>query len=167
MDRNAFWSLIEAARSISPCNESMLEAVKARLLALTPAEIIAYQEHFHACKHQLYTWDIWGAAFVMNGGCGDDSFEYWRGMLISLGKRAFDTALNDPDSLADLTFEGEAAEGDWDFEDFLYVAYEAYEEKTGEEMPELDLPVDAEPSGEAWEEDEVFNRHPKLDKRFG
>ena len=34
-----------------------------------------------------YRWDLWGAAYLANGGCSDDGFDYFRGWLIGQGRK--------------------------------------------------------------------------------
>lgn len=168
MDRDEFWALIHEIRAVAADNEEMAEKLKARLEILAPDQVAAYETHLCACMDQLYTWDVWGAAYVMNGGCSDDGFEYWRAMLISLGKEAFETALNDPDALADINFDDEEAnEGEWEFEEFSYIAPEVYTEMTGHEMDVVKQkgPGD-DPAGEAWDEETVSAKYPRLAKRF-
>ena len=47
---------------------------------------------FAAIRRQLderaYTWDLWGAAYVIEDGCSDDCFRDFRAYLISLGPHA-------------------------------------------------------------------------------
>jgi hypothetical protein len=50
---------------------------------------------------ESYRWDLWGAAYLINGGCSDDGFDYFRGWLLSQGRAIWQATLADPDSLAD------------------------------------------------------------------
>ena len=63
-----------------------------------------------------YCWSLWGAAYVINGGCSDDPFVDFRASLISRGRQVFERALSDPDSLADEDFDG----SDWFNEGYQY-----------------------------------------------
>ncbi|WP_236064785.1 DUF4240 domain-containing protein [Reticulibacter mediterranei] len=80
---------------------------------------------------------LWAAAYLMNGGCSDDGFEYFRGWLIAQGATVFSQAVNDPDTLADviLSHQRDLPEGDFECEEILFLAQHVYHEKTGEEMP--------------------------------
>lgn len=166
MDITTFWAIIHETRAVSADNDEMIDGVRIRLEGLSPDEIAAYQNLFDDCMQQLYRWDVWGAAYTMNGGCSDDGFEYWRAMLISQGKEAFETALRDPDSLADLEFDEEASEGEWDFEDMLHLANEVYQQKAGKELNGSRSEA-GDPVGEAWNEETVYDRFPKIKQRFG
>src|SRR5882672_4855014 len=97
---------------------------------LTPEELLDFESCFDRVHKESYAWSLWGAAYLMNGGCSDDGFEYFRAWLIAQGRQPFEMALEDPDTLATLVNpEGE-------LEEFMYLARQAYEEKTGEEMPD-------------------------------
>lgn len=164
MTREAFWKLIESARGSGDVDESV-EAVADAVRSLDPQEIVDFDRHLYELMAASYSWDIWGAAYLINGGCSDDGFDYFRGWLILQGQGVFEQALRDPDSLADL----EILEEDVECEDLLYVAYEAYEAATGKEIPaasRADLPE----LGEDWDFDddqEMKKRYPKLFARFG
>lgn len=81
---------------------------------------------------------FWAAAYVINGGCSDDGFEYFRGWLITQGREVFQQALSDADSLADHP-PVQAAAAEWEdleCELTLGIAYDAYQRATGEPMPQ-------------------------------
>ena len=107
--------------------------------------------------HRSYRWDLWGAAFVINGGCSDDGFEYFRGWLMLQGRDVWEAALRDPESLADVPLDGNA-----DCEDVLYVASEAYERVTGRSLGSHSEPHADQPAGQAWEEEDLETLYPRL-----
>lgn len=114
-----------------------------------------------------YTSELWGAAYIMNGGCSGDMFEYFRAWLIAQGRATFEAALKDPDTLAKASLTlGEP--GNHDFESLLYAPAEAHEAKTGKELPRSPRPRKPEPSGEQWSEEngDLERRWPRLWKRF-
>ena len=78
------------------------DALKEELLKLSPKEIVSFDTHFTQAMDEAFHWDLWGAAYLMGDGCSDDWFDYFCRWLISLGRPAFDAALKDPDSLADV-----------------------------------------------------------------
>jgi hypothetical protein len=69
-----------------------------------------------------YRWDLWAAAYVINGGASDDGFEYFLGWLMAQGRTRWEATLADPDSLADIV---DADTGDLDGEELLYIALAA------------------------------------------
>jgi hypothetical protein len=42
---------------------------------MTPQEVVGYQQQFTAQLSRAYRWDLWGAAYLMEGGCSDDGFD--------------------------------------------------------------------------------------------
>ena len=108
-----------------------------------------------------YRWDLWGAAFVINSGCSDDGFDYFRGWLMLQGHDVWEAALRDPESLADVSFDGDA-----ECENVLYAASKAYEQLAGRSLPPPRDGHPKEPMGTAWQETDLEALHPKLWKRF-
>jgi hypothetical protein len=74
-----------------------------------------------------YDWGLWGAACVINGGCSDDCFDYFRAYLISRGREVFEAAVADPDSLASVEIDDEES-----WEDWMSPSMYAVEARTGE-----------------------------------
>lgn len=108
-----------------------------------------------------YRWDLWAAAYIINGGCSDDGFRYFRDWLISEGRSVFEKALKDPDSLADLPHVDPA-----ELESFGYVALDLHEEKGAGRMPRSAAVEEREPAGEPWDEDAVGDLLPRLDAKY-
>ena len=79
--------------------------------------------------YDSYTSEMWCAGYLMNGGCSDDGFEYFRLWVISRGRKVYEAALANPDNLID--YIAEDAEVDFfEFELFWYAAIDAFEEAT-------------------------------------
>ena len=190
MDLNEFWTLIDAARAEArPLNgDTMAAALEHRLVALTPAEVVQFGVHFEHLHAEAYRWDLWAAAYLILGGCSDDSFDYFRSGLISLGRATYEAALANPDSLAAHPMV-QAIAADPDLEDDLcmeevdYAPGAAYEELVGivdgdgeafyqaveavQGKPEDD--GDGDPAGEGWDFDddaEMARRLPRLAALF-
>lgn len=169
MEADEFWRIIEASRAASDGSFDGRAQALAEELVKRPAEdIMSFYGAFRDAMDRAYTWDLWGAAYVLGGGCSDDGFTDFRSWLISRGRTAYEAALADPDSLEGVKF-GPNGEEDCFFEEFRYVALSAYQSKTGEEMPELDREFPTEPSGEPWQEDdeELERRYPRLWSKHG
>jgi hypothetical protein len=161
MDTQAFWNLLDG---LDP--EDAATELAARLEELEPAEVAEFQRHFDEAHERAYTWPLWGAAYLMEGGCSDDGFTDFRYGLISRGKTVYEAAMADPDLLAELLDEEDFLSN----EEFGYVAGRVYESLTGEEIPRGDQPPALEPAGEQWDfDDEDLNaaKLPKLAARFG
>ena len=163
MNRETFWQLIEDSRGASGGGcEDHAEALQALLAKLPSDEILAFDAEFDACLGESYRWDLWGVAYLINNGCSDDGFEYFRCWLIAQGREYFEGALRDAQRAADRAVRREA-----ECESILYAALSAYEELTGEE-PTIErwrrLPK--EPSGKQWEESELADLFPAVAARF-
>jgi hypothetical protein len=160
MNIDEFWEII-ANGSNSDEPETI---IRNELEKLSPDEIASYQSHFDTLHANAYRWSLWGAAYLIGGGCSDDGFTDFRYGLISMGKDVYESALADPDSLASLGPDVEIAN-----EDFGYLAQEVYEEKTENEIPRIEYTAPIEPTGEEWDfddENENSKRLPRLSKLF-
>ena len=96
------------------------------------------------------------------GGCSDDSFEYFRAWLIAQSRDYFGMALSDLQGAARRIKPGHEVH----CEPLIYVAMEAYGQKTESELPPSDFKAPTEPEGEEWDEDSVTQLYPKLAKKF-
>lgn len=174
MPEDRFWEIIEHRLGPGVDPDARMETLRASLRDLSLKEVIAFEVTFRRLLNEAYSWDLWGAAYVIHGGSSDDGFEYFRRWLVSRGRDAYRAAMADPDSLADLALEPTGPFGVWEFEEYYYVALEVFEEKGGEgdvrdhSEPEAGLGT-AGPSGEPFEDDEdhLSRRYPRLWERFG
>ncbi|GAA0646729.1 DUF4240 domain-containing protein [Streptomyces thermocarboxydovorans] len=171
MDEAQFWELIDAAREDAGGDpEEQADLLVERLVQLDPESVLDFARHFESRYHRAYTWDLWGAAWVLLDGASDDAFDFFRCWLIGQGREVFEGALhNDPDELAELLDDFDE-EIDGDGEELGYAADEAYEQLTGTVAPDLELPpAPAEPAGTPidFEDDAALaERYPRLWSRF-
>jgi hypothetical protein len=166
MDEAAFWALNDETRQAGGGDtERQSGLLEERLTELPAQQIAEFGRIYHDIDQRAYTWDLWGAAYVIEDGCSDDCFRDFRAYLISLGHGAYSAALRDPDSIAPVVEDAEA--GDWENADD--VAPDAYEEVAGEDIPSGDSDVSGKPRGEPWDDeqqDELVRRYPGLAARF-
>jgi len=134
------------------------------LMELPPNAIEGFRERLDDVLARAYRWDLWAAAYIINGSASDDGFQYFRAWLISRGQRVFEQALKDPAGLETFVPNDPA----WlaEFEEMLYLPVYALEQKTGEEVP-LPEPLEtneevAKPAGEPWDEATVDEIYPGL-----
>ena len=171
-DDTLFWKVVDSTIGLEQYPDRQLAALHSALSKLSLQQIVQFEESFDAAMKRSYSWDLWGADYVVHGGASDDSFEYFRCWLISKGKRVFERVLADPDSLAE--FLAPDVRGILEFESFAYVARKTWGEKTGKpgtEMPNAApmLYTDRQPTGVPFDEvsASLAKRYPKLWKRFG
>ena len=127
-----FWRLIRLSRAGSGGDTcSQLDNLRERLVKLPEAELRAFDQVLWGLMDDSYRADLWGAAYIINGGCSDDGFDYFRGWLILQGEKTFMDALKDPDSLATRARRVFDEGGEFECEDALGLAFEIHQAKTG------------------------------------
>jgi hypothetical protein len=160
MDEAHFWQIVDRVhRAAGDDMDLKCRIIERDISALPAAEALVFARLFDTVMGRAYHWPLCGAAFVINGGCSDDTFCDFRAALISRGREAFESALADPDSLAD-------AESDaWFDEGYQYAVVKGVKAATGGERPSTGPFPD--PSGQDWKEDEVYGLFPRLAAKFG
>jgi hypothetical protein len=184
MDSRQFWALIEAARAATggDCEQQATQLVVA-LRERSVSDVLDCH-HLHSwLMAKSYRMELWGAAYLINGGCSNDGFDYFRGWLLGQGRATWQAALADPDSLAShpqvraRAWQPQRFDSLW-CEDMWAVASRAYQALTGQELtvevadlhpwpPELEEDWDP---GEDWDfEDaaETRRRYPRLWALYG
>ena len=66
------------------------ESLASFLSNLAPQEIVDFERIFGELMDQAYSWPLWGADFIIGGGCSDDGFIDFRGWLISVGREIYE-----------------------------------------------------------------------------
>jgi hypothetical protein len=157
MNEQNFWKVINAMR----------HGVSLKLILndRTPNELVQFMVRFDSLKSTAYDFKLWGAAYVINGGCSDDCFDDFEESLIKQGRKYFYEAVKNPDNLADLMdeqpFDSEIIAN----ERIPYIIYTEYQRKTGNEPPRLNF-VKYKLKGERFDEDTVRKNYPKLAKKY-
>jgi hypothetical protein len=172
MDTDRFWKIVEASRSrFDPARvdgnmERQVEDLRKLLLPLPPQEIVDFRNRLQERMDAAFRWDLWGAAYIIAGGCSDDGFTDFRAWLISMGRTVFERAMSDAESLVDVA-DAPGVE-DVFFEEFQYVPVQVYEESTGREIPDPPGPFLDTPIGERWSEegDDLRRRFPRLWEKY-
>ncbi|MFI7607987.1 DUF4240 domain-containing protein [Micromonospora sp. NPDC049366] len=172
MRTDDFWQLIDEARAGGGGEAGAVAARAVALLAeRDPAEIVGYAHHQQRVLAASYKVDLWGAAYLINGGASDDGFEYFRGWLMTQGRQVFARAVADPDSLAELPQVRAAALTGEEFEseDMLAAPWEAYRKATATDLPADRDPVPTPDLNDFWDFDdeaEARRRLPRLAALF-
>lgn len=148
MTEDDFWSVIDEVDSDS------LASIDARLRAMSDREYVFFYKMLCDYIHRAYSHDLWGVEFIMNGGCGDDSFSDFRVWLVFQGREIYEAALRDPDSLAAYW---KCSEEDWGQGEYLWstVCDAGKEPEDVEQYPSREI------AGTPWEEDDLPTRFPK------
>lgn len=131
LDEETYWGLIDASLKASRNQREQEQYLIRELGRLTPKEMIGFRLRTDRLLYDTYTSDMWCAGYIMNGGCSDDGFEYFRNWVISRGKDVYYRAKEHPDSLVSQVKRGIDS---YEFESFWYVALNAFEAKTGKDL---------------------------------
>jgi len=100
VDIGTFWDIIETARASAGPDRPFHESLTDHLATLSEDDILEYHERFEKMHDALYRYDLWAAAYLIRGGCSDDSFIDFRAGLIAQGRDWYEQAMTSPDSLA-------------------------------------------------------------------
>src|SRR5436190_6629643 len=107
MGEKEFWAIIHSCPGDDGADH---DALVETLATFSEDGILQFAHWFDTFTNRAYTVDLWGAGYLINGGCSDDGFYYFRNWLIGQGKEVYDKAVADPDSLADVVAGRQFAE---------------------------------------------------------
>lgn len=162
LEENKFWEII--ALTLKKSNgdyELQQEELAKELKKGSLQDIIAFDNRFRELMGNSYNYELWGAIYIINGGCGDDSFDYFRSWMIAQGKDFYFKTLEHPETLIDLNRN--STEIEW--EGVSYVAATVFEELTDQEIPSLFI-GNQEITGFDWDEDDLASMFPELTKKY-
>lgn len=166
-DEDWFWEAIAQSKiGMSKGDyEYQTQNLTELLKTFSPKDIVKFDGVFNYLLLKSYQWKLWGAIYIVESGCADDSFNYFRSWLISNGKQVFYDVLSNPENLIKYI----DPDVDCSLEEIAYCANDAYEEVTGKELLDhMDgfSPIFHEPSGKEWREVDLPKMFPQLWKKF-
>jgi hypothetical protein len=100
VDADTFWEIIAAGKARAGPGRPFGQALADHLATFNEQGIVEYQERFDRAHEALYRWDVWAAAYLIGGGCSDDSFTDFRAGIIAQGRDWYDRTIACPDNLA-------------------------------------------------------------------
>ncbi|MEP3889937.1 MAG: DUF4240 domain-containing protein [Hellea sp.] len=153
-DKN-FWSIIDKTKADDQDTQS--QQLKVHLSQLSKDDLIAFEAVYRAKLSKAFHWDLWAAAYIINGGCSDDGFDYFCDWLISRGQKVYVDALENPETLV-----GEATPWETEFEEYRYIMMEVMEDVHHGEFPLPSVTRPPEPLGDSWDEESVEEKFPLL-----
>jgi hypothetical protein len=165
MDEDRFWKIIQNAKdSANGDYEQQQTELADELRKLRPDEIILFGNRFRHFRGQANTWELWGAIYIIHGGCGDDSFNDFREWVIGQGREFYYNTINSPETLVDVDTD-KIEEVEW--EGLGYVPATVFEELTGQEMP-YPCHEKQETTGNEWAEegDDLKQMFPRLAAKY-
>jgi hypothetical protein len=162
MGDNEFWTIVAAAKQAAGRKvEARPEALLVELSALESKKIEQFQAAYDNFLIESKTWNLWGAAYLMNGGCAEECFRYFRDWLISEGKATFSSALRNPEWLS-----GVAKRDSYELEAYGLSAAKAFNGRTGSTIRTNPAVADKDPAGTEWQEDDLPKLLPRIALKF-
>jgi hypothetical protein len=156
MTEDVFWELIDHGLGKQSIGER-LDTLPERLALFKPAAIRKFEQILRQMDNSAYRHDIWALAYLLRGGCSDDSFDAFRGWLILQGRKVFEATLANPDDFDVSLFHGEAGGMDT----LRDAAPTAYEWREGKAMKPVKAPL-LKLKGAEIEEEEFASLLPKV-----
>ena len=87
MTLEEFWAVITRVCENAPDSpDGKCETLKSELGKLSLAHLQSFAKFFGECLIRAYTRELWGAAYIVGGGCGDDFVPGLQGNLNHAGK---------------------------------------------------------------------------------
>lgn len=134
LGEDQFWAIVAKSLQDADDQDAQEQSLLQQLGQLSPADMIGFRLRTDKLLYDSYNAAFWCAGYIMNGGCSDDGFEYFRNWVISRGRDVYYKAMENPDTLASQIDEDIES---YEFESFWYVALEAFEKKTGKDLYEF------------------------------
>jgi len=131
LDTNIYWRIVDYSLLNKSSQEEQEQYLINEIEKLSWKEIVGFRLRTYQLLYDSYNSEMWCAGYLMNGGCSDDGFEYFRNWVISRGKETYQKAKSNPDNLISEVREGAEF---YEFESFWYVALEAFHRKTGKNL---------------------------------
>jgi len=131
LDEDQYWSIVDASRKNAGDEEEQEAFLISEIEKLSPEEMVGFRLRTDKLLFDTHTSEMWCAGYIMNGGCSDDGFEYFRNWVISRGKDTYYKAKEKADTLIS---EIDPERDEYEFESFWYVALTAFNNKTGKDL---------------------------------
>ncbi len=163
MTKDEFWKLIAKSRRGTEDIDEQMDRLAELLRDLPPKEVVSFDQRFLECARAAFRNDLWAAAYIINGGCSDDGFDYFVGWLVAQGRAYFEAALADPPKAGRRVQPGDEVECC----DIWSLAARVYEETTGEDYDAVAPKITRTLKGKGWDEDTVGELFPRLARKFG
>ena len=133
LNEDKFWAIVSKSLENSIDEQEQEEKLIEEITHLSPKEMIGFRLRTDKLLQETYNAEMWCAGYIMNGGCSDDGFEYFRNWVISRGKETYYQAKENPDSLIKEVSD-DKYEFEYEFESFWYVALDAFKRRTDKDL---------------------------------
>ena len=176
MDEDEFWKIIDYSNDAAAGEmEKQVSIIVEKLSKYDTTKIVGFETILSKKIIEANNYKILAANKIIDGSVTDDGFLYFRFWLISLGKKAFEQTLKNPDSLAKFT-DKEVVPDD---EILMNASTKAYQIRTGKTKEDDNFPRDVvynkginyesdgpKLTGKNWTENELPKLYPILWNKF-
>lgn len=168
MDEEGFWTLIEKSKQSSTSNNEQYECLRTELSKLPAEDIAVFNEIFSSKMAEIYRYDLWAIAYIINGGCSDDGFTYFRSWLVCQGRKYYKNAIARPEFVGEqVPVEAmESKSPNNTIYEFDLLPITVYKEKTGYEMY-IEYSGIGDALGYSWTYEELPSLYPSVCEKFG
>ena len=101
MSQRNFWRIIDQSWQGATDNQQFRDNLTQQLNQLSEDNLQRFNSRYSERYWRAYDHRLWCAIYLINGGCGDDSFMDFRDYLISRGSKVYNRTINDPETLLD------------------------------------------------------------------
>lgn len=131
LNEDTFWAIVAKSLENNTGIDQQLAILEREIAQLSPADIIGFRLRTDKLLQDTYTSEMWCAGYLMNFGCSDDGFEYFRNWIISRGQEIYYKAKDNPDSLVEQLIPGQP---EYELEEFWYLPLTVFEKRTGKQL---------------------------------
>ncbi|MEO5942180.1 MAG: DUF4240 domain-containing protein [Ferruginibacter sp.] len=131
LDEDLYWMIVDKSLKNTSDQDEQEQFLINEIGKLSLKQIIGFRLRTDKLLYDTYNSEMWCAGYIMNGGCSDDGFEYFRNWVISRGKETYYNAKQNPDNLIEEVNEDLEM---YEFESFWYVALDSFKQKTGKDL---------------------------------
>jgi len=155
MTESEFWQYA-TANDLASDSDTLANELTAQLTPLDDHALATFDKHFNLRMRDSYTWELWGAAFIIAGCNSEFAFAEFRCWLISRGEAIFNQALKDPDSLStlDVVLDKDGHANPY-LDEYDLIAGQIFEDRNEGELPFM-------PSGQTQPQGKRFKDKPKF-----
>ncbi len=166
MDVETFWELIEKSGGDDKRLATLLQELKSE-------EIRGFGDLLDIFHSKAYNWNLWAAAYLINGGCSEEEFDQFVYWLISRGEETYSNSVDDPDYLAEIV-----TVDDNTFDDSFIISIARALDRLGKTIDGravVTIPAElmkfkkkpTKPRGKEWEDDsDLPEMYPKLGEKY-
>jgi hypothetical protein len=170
LNEEFFWKLIDNSREAYSDVDALYEVLADQVWHLETGELKEFQQILDRQLALANTKSLWHAARVCAGDMDEDKFLGFRCWLVSRGKDAFNKAVINPDSMADIPYEGAPLWGDGYHLTGLagkaWLQWSESDESLPEELPETGIDVRSIPTGAEFSAAELKRAYPRLAAKY-